>query len=386
MTWRIGTVILWTGLALSWLPGCAWLNHCCGTCTEGTKPGPGDERPLPPVRRTDDMPDPGGNNFRPGELPLVINLDPPRPVEKSTGGSTFLAGQRKQLFPTPTTSGNTPAEADGGLASQRADYPAKLLGPEQGFGPFPGLGGPNGVFLKPDSPSAADRTGASGPLLPPARKEPLVLSLEKFLQHRPDDAIKDLKHYDAESQEFFLRLLPVLAHLTQKKLSQLDQAETAVLYDQLDSLLSTLRARAELVIDQICFCESSGGFGVYQPVPENHVFRAESDDQPGERVQIYVQLRNLCCAKRGQYFEACLASSAEVVDQHGARQYAIDFNKGQEPVLKSLTPRRDYSFNCSFSVPRLRPGAYTLILEVRDRTRPGVERVARKALPFRVMQ
>src|SRR5262249_11109458 len=143
-------------------------------------------------------------------------------------------------------------------------------------------------------------------------KEPLLEAMRCVLENRPSDALAYLQTYDHPTQEFFLRMLPPMALLAHKKLDKLSPGEVAVLNEQLESLLTTLRPQTELVIGTMCFCEAVKSYGVYDRVPDDHVFQAGSGGQPGERVLLYVELHNFCSERRASYHETRLASAVEI--------------------------------------------------------------------------
>ncbi len=256
----------------------------------------------------------------------------------------------------------------------------------------PVLGSPNDQkptsLLQPALPGASlepmpGLPPVTGRNLVPAKKEPLVEALGCVLDNRPNEALDHLQIYDRATQELFLRLLPLLAQITHKSFDQLSPAEVAVLYDQLQSLLVTLRPRTELVIGKMCFCEWVKSYGLYQSLPKDHVFQAGTDCQPGELVQLYVELPNVTSEWRDPYHETRLASSVEIADAKGQKVGIPGLHDRKQP-LRSLTRMNDYFNIYSFHMPHLAPGVYTLTLQVTDETRPDQRRVARKALNLTV--
>src|SRR5581483_1631178 len=199
----------------------------------------------------------------------------------------------------------------------------------------------------------------------------------------PDDALKHLQHYDRPTQELFLRLLPPLAMLSRKSFDQLSAQDVAVLNEQLQALLLSLRPRCELAIDKMCFCEWAKSYGIYKPLADGHMFHASDGQRPGELVQVYVELRNFACERREGHYETRLASSVEIRDHKGEQVWFYRFDKRQEN-LRSRTLLHDYSNNYSFYVPHIPPGTYTLTIQVADETRPEARRIAQKSLEFRV--
>jgi hypothetical protein len=358
-------------MALGLLPGCALLNGwtACNGCSK-ERSGQKDA-----VQHTRDVVlDDNGHPYPSPPNPLPIP-PPPRPLDDPgmTPSGPIVSGDAKAKNPLFPFSRRITQDS---LPNERASgYP--FLQPEENKSQFHGTTAAKDTDSHQPTDVPAGKAAMGGPALePPPRKEPLVLALEKFLQRQPDEALKELRNYDTGTQEFFLRLLPVIAQLTQKKLEQLDPQETTALYDQLDSLLFSLRARSELEIGKIRFCES-----IDKPLPEHYGFRAKNAEQPGEKVYLYVELRNLTSEKRAQAYETRLSFIVEVLDRRGVKLWSQHLG---DRILRSSAPGRDRSLYPYFFVPDLPPGAYTLVLDIHDRTRPGAERVARKALPFRV--
>lgn len=231
-----------------------------------------------------------------------------------------------------------------------------------------------------DPPATADTKPAAEP---PIKLAPFVLALQCVLDDRHQDALKHLEGYDSETQKFYLRYLPMLTIMARKRVDQLSDSEVAVLNDQLQSLLLTLRPRTELVIERMCYCERFKGYGVYQPLPEGHAFVAPSGDRPGEMVSLYVEVRNVASVQRGDCFETRLSSTIEIRDGRGQLVKAIPFTERAEPQ-RVRSRLNDYCNALVFPVPALPPGTYQLILQIVDETNPGTRRVAQKAMEFRV--
>jgi len=213
------------------------------------------------------------------------------------------------------------------------------------------------------------------------KDEPLVEAMRAILANRHEDAIQHLKAYGV-NEEVFLRLLPVMAWLTKKPLEELSPEESAALSGQLERLAELLRPRSELVLKNVCCCDWVKSFGVFKPVPHDHAFMAATRTAPGELVQVYAEIGNICCKKHDNHHVTQLSSSVEIHDRAGKQVYYHFF--GRQPV-QTLTPLRDYYNNYSFYVPnKLPPGTYTLTIHVTDETYPERRRVASKSIEFRV--
>jgi hypothetical protein len=196
---------------------------------------------------------------------------------------------------------------------------------------------------------------AHAPAAPP--REPLLQALECFLNNEPDRALDLLKKYNQSSQDVYICLLPVLAQLTHKGVDQLSREEVTALHEQLYGLLTSLRARARLVIDKACFCAHVQCYGVFQPLPGGHAFRARSSDQPGDQVQLYVELRNFCTERCPDGYLTRLSSSVELCDAAGQQVWYHAFTPEQRLCRQS--PWQDCCGNYRFTVPHVPPGTYT---------------------------
>jgi hypothetical protein len=260
-----------------------------------------------------------------------------------------------------------PAETDASVNADTSQVPAPFL---------PGL--------QPEAgPPELGATAVRADRIPERREPPLVEALRCILENRPHDALPVLETYDRTTQDFVMRVLPVLALVQQKPLDQLKAEEVAVLHEQVQSLLALLRPRTEFAIGKICFCEWIKGFGFYKPQAADHVFLSSSGGRPGELVQVYIELKNFCTEYRQPFHETRLAVSAEIYDQKGKRWWRDPAGERKQPIL-SQDPLNDYCAKYTFYVPELPPGSYLLTIQVADETRPDFRRVARKSLEFRV--
>jgi hypothetical protein len=214
------------------------------------------------------------------------------------------------------------------------------------------------------------------------RREPLVEALQCIIDNRASEALPLLRKYAPANQEVFLRLLPILALMTQKSIDQLTPPEVAVFNEQLHILSDEIRPLSKLAIDKACFCEWIKSYGDYKWLPEGHAFLGSTPNRPGEFVQLYVELRNFASEAKNGYFATRLSSSVEIRDQKGDQVW---FHRFEDSNIRSRTLLHDYCNNCTFYVPNTLPaGTYTLIIQVTDETRPKQARVASKSLEFRV--
>jgi hypothetical protein len=205
------------------------------------------------------------------------------------------------------------------------------------------------------------------------------------LERRPEAALAALRRYDSGDQELALALLRLAAPVAEGGLARLRPEETAALLDQVDALAAALRERAPVELDRMCFCRDEvRSFGKVDRLPDDHAFQTGTDGRPGERVHVYVEVKNFACRTLpGGGTETALGGAVEVHDFRGQVVWRQDFPARPD---RSLARRQDYFICFSFNVPpRLPPDAsYTLWVRVKDAAGPARE-AARRSLDFRVV-
>jgi hypothetical protein len=351
-------IIVCVGLLTGLAPGCAFWNR------QSVKPDP------PPARELSTR------------IPLVS--EPRWPTDP-------MGVDETRTFPEPL----------GAPAKSRLPYETSLLtsltdrktSQIDSMGQSGGLlGSPTATLQTPTHPPLVV-PGPGAPTPPPGSvvekkeppPEPIVLALQDLLNEHYQQALEHLKCYDPGNQEALICLTAIIARLTKKNLDRFSPAEVAHLQNQVQkSLLAALRARAELCIETLCFCESIDGYGVYKPLPLDHEFQPRSGHQPGEQAQLYIELRNLTSQPQAGGYETRLHSTMRILDAAGKEVILEDQSKDRDSPLCTPTPRPDYFQQCYFYVPQLRPGKYLLRVEVQDVTRPEAPRTAVKTIEFRV--
>jgi hypothetical protein len=231
-----------------------------------------------------------------------------------------------------------------------------------------------------------------------ASDEPLVVALRAYLRKHPADALDALGRYSKANQDMLLVALPFAARLTEGDIDKVSPREAAELADLLQGAEDRLRQRAALRIEKLVFCRRIDDFGEYvarEPVNNIHTFEGGAGDQPGEPIQVYIELRNVSSRQHGDCYETRLAGTIELIDFERHSAYRSDF---QPDPHRGHSPRHDFFVNCSFSVPRkVPPGRYTLRVEVRDitglpadptalRQAPPAHRVAWRTLDLQVIE
>jgi hypothetical protein len=230
------------------------------------------------------------------------------------------------------------------------------------------------------TPKPIERTPeVPGPIppTPPPPDPPAIAALRAYLENRP-----------VATSELLQLLWPIVASASMREMERGPQG-VAVVQENVKLLAATLRSREPLMLTKVCFTRSIEGFGVYEPLPAPDgcpVFQCGLDGRPGDRVQVYVEVRNFASRMVGPYWETALASTLEirsmsVVDDQGSRPPVV-LRRPARPD-RSLSPRQDYFLNIQFHIPpRLPPGRYQVHVEVRDEITARVNRD--RILEFRV--
>jgi hypothetical protein len=221
---------------------------------------------------------------------------------------------------------------------------------------------------------------------PPAPDSPVVAALKCALLNDPRKAKQLLECHDAPTRERLLALLSLAADIEAGNLERLPPEDLADMLEQLRGLVESLRRRAPLILDKVSLCRRIDGFGRYETLPPEYAFQAGVEGRPGERIQVYAEVRNFTCQPCEGCFETVLRSSLEILDEKG--QHVVTLNPPERTDRRS-TPRQDYFLNFEFHVPaKLPPGSYTLRVTVKDGTRtagqPVLARSARRSLSFKV--
>ncbi len=214
--------------------------------------------------------------------------------------------------------------------------------------------------------------------------EPFLLALQAMMQNKHEEAVRYLQAYDPQTQDFFLRMLPILPLVGQKKWAYLSHDEVQNVADQLKKIQEDLRPMTGITIGCLSFCEWVKAYGNYKPLGEDHVFVASTNQKPGDLVQLYVELRNFGSQQRTKgIYETVLASSLEIRNARGEVMRTIAFGDEKVP-LQSRTPLNDYFKNYSFYVPDVPAGVYQLTIRVRDETVRHASKIASKTVEMRV--
>jgi hypothetical protein len=221
--------------------------------------------------------------------------------------------------------------------------------------------------IKVDPPASSKREEATAPVPEPPWAPLYRRDLEKALL----EARRLLDDYREAGRENLLDYLNWLATIDPGKLPR-DRAIANL--DRLRDLVKELKRRAAFQLGEVCFCRRIESFGQYERLApkegQTHCeFLAGSDGRPGERVQVYVEVRNFKSVFREGHFETRLSSRLEIFreGQRLTERPRVDMNLGT-CTDSSLTRRQDYFLNFQFHVPpRMPRGLYTLRVTVTDK-------------------
>ncbi len=225
------------------------------------------------------------------------------------------------------------------------------------------------------------------PVVAPVPESPLVAAFRCEFQKHPEEAQKLLDTYDKSVRDRIMCLMKLTTSIGEKDVPKLSPTELASTLEQLDKLTADLRQRAGLTIDRVCFCRKIDGFGQFEKLPDAHEFQPGSEGRPGDRIHLYVELRNFGSRLNDDgMHETTLSSSLRIVDLHDKELVALNLGPC---VDRCKSRRQDYYHNVQFHVPSKLPvGVYYLHVDMEDQT-PGstgdrAKRRATLSLPFRV--
>jgi hypothetical protein len=191
----------------------------------------------------------------------------------------------------------------------------------------------------------------------------VVTALQYTLDNRPDRALDAVQNCPQANQKLIMRLLPPLADLADPKVDISQPATAQRIYELLRSAESELSL--SLTIDKMCFCKNVKSFGCYDVMAPSHEFRAGNDEHGGERVRVYLELRNLSAHQNGQVFQSAIASRIAIHDSEDKEAFRQD---DPNEMFQSRSPRNDIFLECQFEVPRhIPPGTYTLWIDITDK-------------------
>ena len=341
MTWRDWVLAVGAGLCVGLVPACSHtLNQTAGAS------------PLPPPTF------PGKAAVE--ETPPTFDPGPPAPPSPPESAGKAVQPGGAPLEPIQLASGpDRHSEPDPPPVRDPKSVPQQIAAAEAARAPLP-------------TPEVKARPVPDVPLVAALRS----ITDKQLTDRQLTEALTCLKHYDPRAQELLLCLLPLVARVSEADFQRVDKQEVAAILDELDRLAAMLRPLAQLTISKMCFCSYIKNYGEYQPLQDEHGF------EPGERVNLYVELENFATERRGSRFFISLATQMDILDEYGKVAWPYRLNDSNDPDV-SRTPHRDFFITYRFSIPRdIPPGRYILKLRVKDM---ATQRITEHTLDFRVV-
>lgn len=232
---------------------------------------------------------------------------------------------------------------------------------------------PDAIFPVKTEEHAEPITANLTPLLSPAPAPdpPLVLALRDSLEGRADKAADRLAGLGPSHRQIALNLLTALVQTTQTA----GPLDASLLTKQLEAASEAAGRLAPLKIRKVCLVWRVDQFGVYEPVPDSHVFL------PGGTGLLYLELANAPSVATelpsgGSGFVTRLECS-HVLSVDGQ---PVAGNKSAPHAEYTRSPVRDYFLKIEFAVPQS-PGRYILSVELTD---PATQRKAREQVEVKV--
>jgi hypothetical protein len=251
-----------------------------------------------------------------------------------------------------------------------------------------------------------------------AAKSGILAAFKALQENLPEEEVRRcLEKVEGGKVDLLLQLLRLSARLSEPgQADRLADKDAAALLQLVDNLAATLRLRAPLLVPKVCFCRKIKAFGLYDPLPPNPRFEAGVDRLrlPGERVLVYVEVRNFAnrdlgrhmfqtsltprleiyecrlMRRRGEPGEADSAAEAPGQGLEGRPTVVINQFRSRNEDSYSLTPRNELILGLEFNIPHgMPPGSYLLRVEVRDDIgldpATGKPRVAHASAYFQVV-
>ena len=183
------------------------------------------------------------------------------------------------------------------------------------------------------------------------------LRLLQLAAGHTDEAVKPIPGISPNEQDYWSKQMFALATYMNANQQPSDKRRAAASAIQLEDALGKLRSIGTMSVRNLAFCEEVVDFGVYTTHASNQFL-------PGEQVTLYAEIENFQTTDADASFRTSVASSYEVLDQHGQR---VDGGQFPDVEDECRRRRRDFHIQYGFALPtRIYPGRYRLQLVVKD--------------------
>ena len=243
-----------------------------------------------------------------------------------------------------------------------------------------------------EKPAAPPAPALEPPAPQPVEPAPAVQPPQAPQVPSKPDAVSDLRAYlsnqPVDTRELLGLLLPVVSSASEEEMRR-GPAGVDFVLENINLLAETLRPSGSLTLNKICFTRNIESYGVYEPLTtsgESPVFQSGLDGRPGDRVQVYLEVRNFHSRQGGACWETALSSKLEISNVDHPGDGEVLMRRPARPD-RSLSARQDYFLNIQFHIPpKLPPGRYRLRITVSDEIAAanGTKREDARTLNFRV--
>ncbi len=217
---------------------------------------------------------------------------------------------------------------------------------------------------------------------------PLVKAVRCLQQNKPEEALEALRQFDPATQELLSNLIHPLIRISKTPMEGMNPDEAALLVEQFTAVSDLLKTKAALTAGRICYCNGFRRFG-----------DIDEDLRPafarGSTARVYVEIKNFLAEpallpgrttyesqRRGYrirllgHWELRDAANNVVYSEQDTERKDLNW------VTPHITPPQDYWLVFGIPVPpHLRPGTYTLWIQVTD---VPTGRTFRRPIEFRI--
>lgn len=184
-----------------------------------------------------------------------------------------------------------------------------------------------------------------------------ALRMLYLISGRRDDALKPIRGIPPGQQDFWSQELYGLANYLDTDRNPDGSRRAAEAVDRLREAAIKLGEQATLSVKNLTFCTEVTSFGVYKAFGKDE-FKA------GQEVLLYAEVENFKSRQTDKGYQTALRSSYQILDPHGARVEAQDFEITEEHCHNL---RRDFFMRYHIWMPkRIYGGRYTLQLTIED--------------------
>ena len=184
-----------------------------------------------------------------------------------------------------------------------------------------------------------------------------TLRMLYLLAGRREDALQPINGISPVQQDFWSQEIYGLATYLDTERNPESARRATEALDRLRTATTKLGEQATLAVKNLTFCTEVTSFGVYKPFEK-------LEFQAGQEVLLYAEVENFRSQRDEKGYHTALRSSYQILDPHGARVEAKEFDVTEE---RCQNQRRDFFMRYHIWMPkRIYGGRYTLQLTIED--------------------